>query len=158
MGNGTNKPTDCGAMGGEEEAEMLATEVHVVVTPLIVDGTDAVCQIAPRGEADEQFVEHGIIRVPRGERFELSAWRQRRTSGGEFRVVAGADGDSDFDRLRQAAVAALPQHHQSQRQAEKRAHVLKGSDSLQMATPSALQPATSATPVSSSVQYGSENA
>ncbi len=70
MANGTNR-TDCGAMGGDDETEMLSTEVHIVVTPLLVKGMDAVCEIKPRGESDEHYVEHGIIRVPRGERVEL---------------------------------------------------------------------------------------
>lgn len=71
MPNETNQTTICAATGGKEETEQAFTEVHINVTPLVVDGPDAVCRIEARGASDAAYLDHGLIRLPPGPPVDL---------------------------------------------------------------------------------------
>lgn len=46
--------------------------VNIKVTPLVIDGLDAVCRIEPMGSADETYVDAGLITLPPGPPVELN--------------------------------------------------------------------------------------
>jgi hypothetical protein len=58
--------------GDEGAAAEQFQPVNINVTPIIVDGSEAVCRIEPGGPADEPYVDNGLVRLPPGQPVELN--------------------------------------------------------------------------------------
>ena len=53
---------ECGT--NEEGVATLDTPVHINVTPIYVDHPEAICRIEARTDADEEYVNSGMITLP----------------------------------------------------------------------------------------------
>lgn len=73
----------------DEATGTRVTTININVTPLLVDGMDAVCQIEPASEADAAYVRHGLVRLPAGPPCDL-----------RFHLQEGACPELEFDTER----------------------------------------------------------